>query len=191
MNAPALLAEAHQRHRLRASDFEILHEAGALQDVRKAELIDGDIYTMSPQTTWHARVKSRLGFLLQQRLESIRNDLEVVVEVSVIVAEDSVPEPDIVISGYKGSGFMPGDTVSLAVEISNTTLGTDLGRKAVLYAAAEIPEYWVIDLDSRRVFIHTRPSQAGFQTRREVAFGEELVCSAIEGLRIGTAFLVD
>ncbi|MGJ3625797.1 Uma2 family endonuclease [Sphingomonas sp. MMS24-JH45] len=139
MNAPVLLAEARQRHRLRASDFEVLHEAGALQDLRKAELIDGDIYTMSPQTTRHGLLKTELGFQIRTRLKALRPDLVTIVEVSVVVADDSVPEPDIVVSSYKGAQFMPADTVLLAVEVASSTLAVDLGRKAALYASAGVP----------------------------------------------------
>ena len=191
MNAPALLAEAHQRHRLRASDFEVLHEAGALEDVRKAELIDGDIYSMSPQTTRHARVKTHLGFAIQQRLDSMGLDLEAVLEVSVIVAHDSVPQPDIVVSSYKGSRFMPSETVALAVEVSLSTLHMDLGRKAALYAAAGIAEYWVVDLEASRVIVHAEPCPEGYRSKNEVAFGGELVSAAIKGLKVPTSFLLD
>ena len=191
MNAPALLAEAPRRYRLRASDFEVLHAAGALQDVRKAELIDGDIYAISPQTSRHGLAKTRLGFAVQERLTSLRTDLVTIVEVSVVVADDSVPEPDIVVSSYKGPRFMPGETVVLAVEVSGSTLAIDLGRKAALYAAGGIPEYWVVDLDAARIVVHAGPGEAGYRTTTEFAFGDELVSVAIEGLRVPTAFLLD
>lgn len=189
MNAPALLTEAHQRHRLRASDFEVLHEAGALQDLRKAELIDGDIYTMSPQTTRHGLVKTELGFQIRARLKTLRSELITIVEVSVVVADDSVPEPDIVVSSYTGSRFMPGDTVLLAVEVASSTLSVDLGRKAALYAAAGIPEYWVVDLDGGRIVIHAEPGSEGYRTKSEVAFGDTLRSAAIPGLSVETDFL--
>lgn len=190
MNAPTLLAEAHQRHRLRASDFEVLHEGGALQDVRKAELIDGDIYTMSPQTTRHGVAKTELGFQIRSHLKTLRPDLVTIIEVSVVVADDSVPEPDIVVSSYKGSRFMPGDTVLLAVEVASSTLAVDLGRKAALYAAAGIPEHWVVDLDAARMVIHAQPGAEGYGVKSEVAFGSDLISIAIPGLSVETGFLL-
>jgi Uma2 family endonuclease len=39
--------------------------------------------------------------------------------------------------------------VLLAVEVAHTSLQYDLTTKAELYAAAGIPEYWVLDLEGR------------------------------------------
>jgi Uma2 family endonuclease len=42
---------------------------------------------------------------------------------------------------------------NLVGEISDTTLTTDLDEKKQIYAALGIPEYWVIDVLGRRIFI--------------------------------------
>jgi Uma2 family endonuclease len=39
----------------------------------------------------------------------------------------------------------------LVVEISDTTLSTDLDRKKQLYLALEIPEYWVVNIRGKQV----------------------------------------
>lgn len=189
MNAPAALPTA-DRWRLRASDFEVLHDAGALAELRRAELIDGDIYAMSPQLTRHARGKTRLAYALAARLASLRSAAEVITEVSVTVSEHSVPQPDIVVTSYKGDGFMPAETVLLAVEVSDTTLASDLGRKADLYAAAGIPEYWVVDFDGQRILVHSQPDSGRYRKRADVPFRAPLVAATIDGLRIDTSVLV-
>lgn len=40
----------------------------------------------------------------------------------------------------------------LVGEISDTTLATDLDEKKQLYADLQVPEYWVIDVQGKRVF---------------------------------------
>ena len=42
---------------------------------------------------------------------------------------------------------------NLVGEISDTTLASDLAEKQQLYAAMQIPEYWVIDVQARRIFM--------------------------------------
>lgn len=42
---------------------------------------------------------------------------------------------------------------NLVGEISDTTLASDLAEKKQLYAAMQIPEYWVIDVQARRIFM--------------------------------------
>lgn len=190
MNTPVSIPST-ERWRLRASDFELLHEAGALADVRKAELIDGDIYGMSPQMARHARVKTRLAFAIAARLKAIGAELDVIIEVSVVVADDSVLEPDIVVSSYRGIGFVPANTVALVVEIADSTVSRDLGRKAVLYAAAGIQEYWVVNVNGRCTQCHTLPGADGYQGQQAVPFGQPLCSSAINGLSVATAGLLD
>jgi Uma2 family endonuclease len=188
MNASAAISLGERRP-LTASDFELLFEAGALDDMRRAELIDGDIYGMSPQTNRHGLTKSRLGVALANRLTAIGSSLEAVLEVSAVVAETSVPEPDVMVSSFKGEGFIPADTIALVVEVALSTLDTDLGRKAELYAAAAIPEYWVVDVNAERVVLHTRPGMDGYAEKAVVPYGEPLVSTAVEGLSIDSGVL--
>jgi len=188
MNASAAISPGERRP-LTASDFELLFEAGALDDMRRAELIDGDIYGMSPQTNRHALTKSRLGFAIMEQLAAIGSSLQAVVEVSVVVAETSVPEPDIVVSSYKGDGFIPADMIALVVEVSLSTLATDLGRKAELYAAAAIPEYWVVDVNAERVVVHTCPRAQGYAEKVVVPYGEPLVSTVIDGSSIDSGVM--
>ncbi len=54
----------------------------------------------------------------------------------------------------------PGD-IRLLVEISDTSLKYDLSVKAALYARAGIFEYWVVDVNGRRLIAHRDPEGAG------------------------------
>jgi Uma2 family endonuclease len=48
-------------------------------------------------------------------------------------------------------------TASLVIEVADSSLKYDTTEKAALYATAWIPEYWVIDTDSRRLLVHRDP----------------------------------
>lgn len=54
------------------------------------------------------------------------------------------------------------DTV-LAVEVSDTTLRYDLGRKMNLYSRHGIKEYWVLDTNSRQMHVFRRPVDGGYE----------------------------
>ena len=73
------------------------------------------------------------------------------------------PEPDIIVLARPSPEFphsnpTPAD-LRLVVEISDTTLGFDLTKKAALYARAGIPDYWVLDLAARRLIPHREPME--------------------------------
>jgi Uma2 family endonuclease len=176
--------------KLRVCDFLMLNDAGAFDKYAKSELIEGEIICMNAQYSRHARIKSRLFFALETALQAMDSDMETISEVSVHLTDDSMPEPDIVLTGHKGSGAVPLGTVALIVEVSDTTLDYDLGRKARLYARAGIPEYWVVDVEGNRVLLHTNPAEQGYAERLEVPFGKRLVSGTIDGLAVETDRLV-
>ena len=180
-----------ERLRLRVEDFELLEESGAFTDYSKAELLDGVIYVMNAQFAFHGRAKTRLLVALAIQLEAMGSQLEVFSEVSVRVAEDSMPEPDIFLAPRQDYGPVPVESVALVVEVSDTTLQTDLGRKSDLYAAAGIPEYWVLDLNERRMLIHHLPDADGYHGQWDVPLGATLVSATIKGLEIDSARLID
>ncbi len=52
---------------------------------------------------------------------------------------------------------------NLVGEIADTTLATDLDEKKRLYASLGIPEYWVIDVQGRRLFAFQLQAEGGYQ----------------------------
>jgi Uma2 family endonuclease len=172
--------------KLRVADFMLLNDAGAFDAYSKTELIEGEIICMQAQYSRHARVKTRLIFALETALQAMDSGLETISEVSVHLTDDSMPEPDIVLTRHKGGGAVPLDTVALIVEVSDTTLDHDLGRKARLYARAGVPEYWVIDVEENRALLHMEPAADGYAEQIDVPFGERLISGTIDGLAVET-----
>jgi Uma2 family endonuclease len=76
------------------------------------------------------------------------------------------PEPDVLVLRHPTNQVPTGADALLAVEVSDTTQGDDLGFKVGLYARAGVEEYWVLDL-SHRVLMAFRESRAGEYTRRD------------------------
>lgn len=108
---------------------------------------------------------------------------------SVAINDQSLPEPDIAIAETHGDGFLPVTKVRLVVEISDTTLELDLGRKQRVYAEAGVPEYWVVDVNARVVHQMWAPDGDGFTAARDVSFGDLLAAETIAGLQIATESL--
>jgi Uma2 family endonuclease len=189
MNVLPSAANVPHSARLRVEDFLLLQEHGAFDSYGKSELIAGEIICMNSQFSRHARIKSRLALELALCLRALGSSLEAVVEVAVAVSDDTMPEPDIVLTSYRGDGPVPLDTVALIVEVSDTTLATDLGRKADLYAQAGVPEYWVVDLNEDRFLLHMGAEAHGYAEQLDVPFGEPIVAGTIDELQAKTAQL--
>lgn len=180
MNAPALTRP--HRARLRIEDFLLLDGSGAFADFAKAELIEGDIYCMNAQYYRHGRAKTELAFRLRLVLPP---GLAMVTETAVAMPPHDMPEPDIIVlEAGLYEGPIPLAAVQLLVEVSDTTLDIDLGRKAAVYARHGVPEYWVVDVQGRQVHVHRDPSGGGYDGITVTAFGTPL--TSLAGLTVAT-----
>ena len=184
MNQLAAIAEKSGRVKLTVEDFLLLDRKGAFDAHKKVELIDGDICIVSPQLNRHARMLTDLIVELALALRTMKTDLRTIADVSARINDHSLPQPDISISAYKGDGVLPLKELALVVEVSNTTLRTDLGRKLRLYADAGVPEYWVVDIRGGKLHQMWSPQGKAYRAKREVALGDEVVAETIAGLRV-------
>lgn len=75
----------------------------------------------------------------------------------------SLPEPDIAVAPAGGWDAYPAGAL-LVVEVSVTSRAVDLGRKAAIYAAAGIADYWVLDITHRRLLVHRDPVDDRYET---------------------------
>jgi Uma2 family endonuclease len=112
------------------------------------------------------------------------------IEASPTDRERSVPEPDLSVLADDKPEFsrrLPrGDELLLAIEIADTSAAFDLSRKALLYAAACVPEYWVLDLPRRRLVVHREPSETGYRLIRFFAEGDKVSLeNRTECVRVG------
>ena len=184
------LTRVPRRVKLRVEDYLALDEAGAFAGYGKTELLDGEIVYMNAQHRAHARIKSRLHLLIAAALLKADGHLEALVEGSVSMPPHNAPEPDIAITAEpEGDGLIPMASVALAIEVADSTLRNDLGRKQRIYARAGVPEYWVVDIANAVIHQMWRPSGNGYTERREVAFGERLTAATVAGLMVETTTL--
>jgi Uma2 family endonuclease len=93
--------------------------------------------------------------------------IQLPIEASGADRERSLPEPDIAVLTERKPAYQKrhprGDELLLVVEVSDTTASFDLTRKAALYAAAGVPEYWVLDLTRRMLVVHRRPDGSTYR----------------------------
>jgi Uma2 family endonuclease len=161
-----------QRHRFTVAAYFRMAETGILDEDERVELLDGDVIQLSQPGYRHAAVVDRLNALFAPLA---RESCIVRVQNPVVLDEFSAPQPDIALLRYTkdfyGYAHPQASDMLLAVEVADTTVGKDLLWKARLYAAAGIPEYWVLDLNGDRVVVHTQPSASSFLSVREFARG--------------------
>ena len=177
--------------KLTIEQFELLDRSGAFDRYAKTELIEGAIYAMQGQFRPHSFAKSELHFRLRTALNSIGSSLMPIVEGSVAMPPLSAPEPDICVTAApRGEGYIPLDSVALAVEISDSTAAFDLKEKAALYASKGVPEYWVLEIPAATLHQFWSPAESLYRESRSTPVGERIESITIPGLAVESDGLI-
>jgi Uma2 family endonuclease len=123
---------------------------------QKSMLIDGEVLVMPPPSPLssisHGLVDTWLRSVFPDDQYWIRSQL------GMYFGINTDPVPDVaVVSGPPRAHARHPRTALLIVEIADTSLAIDTGDKASLYAAAGIADYWVIDVNDRRLHLFRDP----------------------------------
>ncbi len=175
-------AEGLPRRCFTVAELERMVAAGILDEDERIELIGGEIVPMSPKGRHHEILKSALNLYWARRLPDA---LLFSGETTFRLSTDTYLEPDFVFypktSGWVG---LNPTTAALVVEVSDTSLGYDLGRKAALYATFGIAELWVIDAVKLETRIHRDPTPTGYRSLLDLPAGQRLVPVAAAELAV-------
>ena len=165
-----------------ADAFERAGEAGLID--RHADLLEGVVYLMAPQTDGHAHAIR----VLTRAARSVDDGAHTVgVQLPVRLSDDTEPEPDLWVARGPDSGHHPGgDQMELIVEVSSTTLRYDTGQKLSAYAKHQVPAVWIVDLDRHRVHTYAEPDQGVYTQLATVTEGK---LSHTSGLALDVADL--
>lgn len=148
--------------RFTVEEYHRMAEAGILGEDDRIELIDGEIIEMSPIGPAH---QSTVDALTDGLVPRLRGRAIVRVQGSFLLTADGEPEPDILVLRPRADRYAfalpgPGD-VLLIMEVAHSSLAYDRDVKALRYAAAGIPEYWLWDLIHRLLLVHRDPTPQG------------------------------
>lgn len=168
-------AEGLERRRWTVAEIEAMVVAGIIEEDERFELIDGEVVPMSPKGIRHELIK---GSLLEFWMERKSKTIKIVPETTFRFNTSSFLEPDFVFfaSDTKLVNLKPSNAL-LVVEVADTSLRYDTGRKAMLYAAHGVRELWTINAETLQTHIFNKPSAEGYLERRLIEPSDELAPS--------------
>jgi Uma2 family endonuclease len=165
-------AEGLPRRRFTIAEVEAMVAAGVMDEDERVELIGGELVPMSPKGNHHEIVKTAL---LRRWFRAAHAKIELTPETTFRLSEDTYLEPDVVVyprtSGLRG---LTGANVLLVVEIADSSLRYDTGRKAALYASLGIRELWVIDAVRLTTRMFRDPAADGYRSARDFGPADRL-----------------
>lgn len=136
-------------------EYYRLAETGFFES-KKVELLEGEIFEMSPMKTSHATAVRLIVELMRKIFPA---GFIVDSQMPLSFSQKSEPEPDIAVVKGEIRDFMESHPAfaELIIEVSDTTLLYDRKRKGSLYAKNNIQDYWIVNLKDRRLEIYRRP----------------------------------
>ncbi len=169
---PVLKDAPFEVHRIDRAAYQQLADAGTF-DGKRVELIEGVIVSINAMRGPHASTVMRLTRLLTAQLD---DRVWVRAGLPLSVSRHSEPEPDfaLVSDEVMSAAEEHPSTANLVIEVADSSRGYDLGLKALLYAAAKIPEYWVVDLQTQKLVVHLEPKKGKYQSVHRFGKGREV-----------------
>ena len=159
--------------RFTVADYHRMVECGILSEDDRVELLAGQVVPMSPIGSPHAGCVNRLNRILSRALG---DRVTVAVQNPTVLDDYSEPEPDVMVlkprtDGYAAAHPGPADVLFL-IEVGDSSVMRDREVKLPLYAAARVPEVWLVHLPADHIQIHRDPGAEGYSSLQLARRGE-------------------
>lgn len=167
--------------------FYKLSAAGYFEG-RRVQLVEGRIIEMPPQKHSHAYAVSLIADFLRGELTGafwVRENKPINLD------DQTDPEPDVVVVRGKPWDYQDHPTSAvLIVEVADNSLKLDQ-RKAKLYATRGIDEYWIVDLNGKKVEVYRKPlpARGEYEVSTSIAPPQKLSPLVKPGATLGLASL--
>lgn len=179
---PQLTQQVRPHRRFNVDDYYALADAGILHEDSRVELLDGEILPMCPTGSRHASIIDSLNQLFMAHRAP---DTSLRVQCPLRLDEYSEPEPDFYVVHAREDGYWdrhpePAD-VLLVVEVADSSLARDRRKKLPLYAAAGIPEVWIVNVGGREIEVFREPEGERYTHRSRFGADDVVSSPALRG----------
>jgi len=160
------------------AEYRRMVDLGVLTPNDKLELIDGYLVLKMPQNTPHRSSVVRLTTRLPKHVPAGW----FVMAQCPLELNSNDPEPDGAVLRGADSDYDHRTPIAvdcgLVIEVSATSLRDDRRVKRALYGEANIPTYWIVNVDDRVVEVYTQPTgptaAPGYAARTDFTPGQAI-----------------
>lgn len=180
-----------QKMLISADDYQRMGEAGIFEDKPRVELIDGEIYTMSPITPDHNGHIDKASRFFNRKLGD-----KVIVRTQGSIRTDkySEPEPDITILRFEEHFYTKKQATAkdthLIIEVAVFTVKTDRTIKKKKYATAGIPEYWILIPQKGIIEVYKQPENGNYAQKSTYKINSQWTFESFDLAVKGSDFLI-
>jgi len=182
--------------RFTVDEFQRLENAELFGPDERVELLEGIICMMTPIGDHHSYCVETLGDLLGPLLGKAFCKWSQ----QPSITSDSKPQPDIYVARgdrHKYKDKLPtASELALVIEVADSPLQHDRTIKLRVYAAAGIPEYWILNIPDRKLEVYRKPVPANDKNPSnyevvETYSSEQSVDVVLDATRLGAVAVRD
>ena len=182
---------APAKEHISVEEYYRMAETGELDPDARVELIDGQIYDMSPIGPFHGGVTD---FLNQLFVLAAKDRWVTRVQNPTRLHNFSEPQPDLMLLKPSANFYRKGHPgpvdVFLLVEISDSSLDKDRNIKLPGYARAGIAEVWIVKLNEQTIEVDRQPHFAGYGSKVILGAGDKASPQAFPDVSLDVAELL-
>ena len=189
--APPEVAANPTPRKFTVAEYYRMAEVGILRPEERAELIEGEIFVMAPPGPLHAGDVTRSN----RRFSKMDDDRFIVqIQNPLRLDDGSEPEPDVALvrpreDDYTTAHPTPADTL-LVMEVADSSLEFDRGRKAHIYGRAGVPQTLVANLPGDCVEGFEQPGPEGYSRHTIYRRGDKIRLVALPDLEVAVEDLL-
>jgi len=138
-------------------EYQKLGELGIVPEDEPVELLDGQLIVAEPKGRSHV---TRVRLAARVLTRAFGDGWVVYAQDPIALDDESEPEPDVVVVVGSELDYLDDHPArpALVVEVAESSLYYDRGRKASAYARSGLPDYWIVNLVDWRIEVHRRPA---------------------------------
>jgi len=176
---------AVKRYRFTVDQYHRMGKARIFHPDCRVELINGEIFEMSPIDPWHSGI---VNWLNHRFVTGLGTRAVVHVQNPTIVDRRSEPQPDLMLltprqDFYRTAHPTPAEAL-LVVEVANTSLAHDRRRKLPLYARTGVLEVWIVNRQADAIDVFRDPSPQGYRDQFRRGRGDDVSPAAFPDLHL-------
>jgi Uma2 family endonuclease len=139
------------------AEYYRLDELGIVHPTERLELVGGQIVVKERQSPAHA---TAIRLAREAFEHAFGPGWDVRTRAPITLDEESEPEPDMAVVPGGPRDYLAAhpSCPPLVLEVAEATLAFDRDHKSSLYARAQIPDYWLVNLPDRVLHVYRDPA---------------------------------
>jgi Uma2 family endonuclease len=137
-------------------EYDRLIEIGVFRPGDPIELLGGDLVVAEPQSSPHY---TAIGLAEDALRRAFGSGWLIRTQGPIALDDESEPEPDVAVAPGSVRDYSREHPArpALVVEVALSSLSLDRDYKGSLYARAQLPDYWIVNLTDRVLEIYRQP----------------------------------